>query len=242
MAGGLGGQPGRAGGLEGVDVGLVGEGDADVVESVEVAVAGWRRRAGTARRARSTAPRRCAARRRRRSSWPGRPRWRPRAARRRPRASTTGTSPFLVQLLRKMSEKHGAITASKPYCWIAHTACSRDDPTPNADPATSTLAPAKRSSLSTKSRSSRHVANRPFSNPVRSMRFSQSAGMIWSVSTSERRSGSPVPEMTCTASCVPCMQRVPFSAALVAARSRSQSQILRGGEVAGDGRGGGDGG
>ncbi len=114
-------------------------------------------------------------------------------------ASTTGTSPFLVQLLRKMSEKEGAITASKPYCWIAHTACSRDDPTPNADPATSTVAPAKRSSFSTKSRSSRHVANRPFSNPVRSMRFSQSAGMIWSVSTSERRSGSPVPEMTCTA-------------------------------------------
>ena len=98
-----------------------------------------------------------------------------------------------------MSEKDGAITASKPYCWIAHTACSRDDPTPNADPATITVAPAKRSSFSTKLRSSRHVANRPFSNPVRSMRFSQSAGMIWSVSTSERRSGRPVPEMTCTA-------------------------------------------
>ena len=46
--------------------------------------------------------------------------------------TTTGTSPFLAQLLRKMSEKLGATTASKPYCWIAHTACSRDDPTPNA--------------------------------------------------------------------------------------------------------------
>ena len=41
-----------------------------------------------------------------------------------------------MQLLRKMSEKLGAMTASKPYCWIAHTACSREDPTPNAGPAT----------------------------------------------------------------------------------------------------------
>ena len=40
--------------------------------------------------------------------------------------STTGTSPFFVQLLRKMSEKLGEITASKPSCWMAHTACSRD--------------------------------------------------------------------------------------------------------------------
>ena len=30
--------------------------------------------------------------------------------------STTGTRPFLVQLLRKMSEKLGAITASNPPC------------------------------------------------------------------------------------------------------------------------------
>ena len=57
-------------------------------------------------------------------------------------ASTTGTRPFLVQLLRKMSEKLGAITASKPPCWIAHTACSRDEPTPNAGPATMIEAPA----------------------------------------------------------------------------------------------------
>ena len=45
----------------------------------------------------------------------------------------------------------------------------------------------------TKLRSSRHVLNRPFSNPVRSTRFSQSAGMIWSVSTSLRLSGTPRP-------------------------------------------------
>ena len=56
--------------------------------------------------------------------------------------ATTGTSPFFVQLLRKMSLKLGAITASKPYCWIAHTACSRLEPTPKDGPATRMLAPA----------------------------------------------------------------------------------------------------
>ena len=55
--------------------------------------------------------------------------------------STTGISPFLVQLLAKMSLKLGAITASNPPCMIAHTACSRDEPTPNAGPATRMLAP-----------------------------------------------------------------------------------------------------
>ena len=54
--------------------------------------------------------------------------------------STTGTSPFFVQLLKKMSLKLGATTALNPYCWIAHTACSRDEPTPNAGPATRMLA------------------------------------------------------------------------------------------------------
>ena len=53
---------------------------------------------------------------------------------------TTGTRPFFVQLLKKMSEKLGAITALNPYCWMAHTACSRDEPTPNAGPATRMLA------------------------------------------------------------------------------------------------------
>src|SRR3954452_12262124 len=136
----------------------------------------------------------------------------------------TGTSPFLVQLLRKMSLKLGAMTASNPYCWIAHTACSRDEPTPKLGPATRTDAVAYFSSLSTKLRSSRHVANRPFSKPVRSTRLSHSAGMIWSVSTSDRLSGSPVPEMTFTA----------FIAC--------SSQVLRGREVAGHRGGGGDGG
>ena len=45
-----------------------------------------------------------------------------------------------MQLLKKMSLKLGATTALNPYCWIAHTACSRDEPTPNAGPATRMLA------------------------------------------------------------------------------------------------------
>src|SRR3954447_22783911 len=120
-----------------------------------------------------------------------------------------------------MSEKLGAITASKPPCWIAHTACSRDEPTPNAGPATRIEAPWYCSWLSTKLRSSRHVENSPFSKPVRSTRLSHSAGMIWSVSTSLRFSGTPRPWMISTV---------------------FMSQVLRGGEVAGDRRGGGDGG
>ena len=64
---------------------------------------------------------------------------------------------------------------------------------PKLGPATRMRAPAKRSSLSTKDRSSRHAANRPCPKPVRSTRLSQSAGMIWSVSTSERSSGTAVP-------------------------------------------------
>jgi hypothetical protein len=82
---------------------------------------------------------------------------------------------------------------------MAHTACSRDEPTPNAGPATSIDAPLYRSSFSTKLRSSRHVLKRPFSKPVRSTRFNHSAGMIWSVSTSLRFSGTPVPDTMWTA-------------------------------------------
>ena len=47
--------------------------------------------------------------------------------------------------------------------------------------------------MSTKDRSSRHCENRPLPKPVRSTRFSQSDGMIWSVSTSERSSGTALP-------------------------------------------------
>ena len=40
-----------------------------------------------------------------------------------------------------MSAKLGAITASKPSSWSAHTACSRDEPTPKFGPATRIDAP-----------------------------------------------------------------------------------------------------
>ena len=39
----------------------------------------------------------------------------------------------------------------------------------------------------------RQAANRPSSKPVRVTRFRYTAGMIWSVSTLDRRSGTPIP-------------------------------------------------
>src|SRR5206468_5070943 len=42
----------------------------------------------------------------------------------------------------------------------------------------------------------RHALNRPSSNPVRVTRFKYTAGMIWSVSTLLRRSGTAVPMCT----------------------------------------------
>ena len=62
------------------------------------------------------------------------------------------------------------------------------------------VAPACSSRLRTKSRSSRHSLNSPAPNPVRSTRLSQSDGMIWSVSTSDRSSGTARPVTSCTAS------------------------------------------
>ena len=47
-----------------------------------------------------------------------------------------------MQLLRKMSAKRGLTTAPKPYCWMAHTACSRDEPVPKLVPASRMAAPA----------------------------------------------------------------------------------------------------
>ena len=69
---------------------------------------------------------------------------------------------------------------------------------PKLWPATRMVAPAYSGWLSTKSRSSRHSAKRPAPKPVRSTRFSQSEGMIWSVSTSERSSGTARPVITVT--------------------------------------------
>src|SRR5450756_1451898 len=44
-----------------------------------------------------------------------------------------------------------------------------------------------------KAGSDRHAANRPSSKPVRVTRLRYTAGMIWSVSTLLRRSGTPTP-------------------------------------------------
>jgi hypothetical protein len=42
----------------------------------------------------------------------------------------TGRTPFLKQLLKKMSAKLGAITTRKPKSSSAQTACSREEPQP----------------------------------------------------------------------------------------------------------------
>src|SRR5581483_7457710 len=105
-----------------------------------------------------------------------------------------------------------------------HTACSHDDPVPKFGPATRIDAPAYCGWLSTNERSSRHSPNSPAPNPVRSTRLSQSLGMIWSVSTSERSSGTARPVITRTGSI------------------SSSLEVGRAGQVPGDGGGGGDGG
>src|SRR5262245_7787386 len=77
--------------------------------------------------------------------------------------------------------------------------------------------------LSTNDSSARHALNRPSSKPVRVTRLRYSAGMIWSVSTSERRRGAAMP--VCT---------VNFS-------MTGPLQVGRGREPANHGGGGGDG-
>src|SRR6202042_2375720 len=108
----------------------------------------------------------------------------------------------------------------------AHTACSREDPVPKLCPATKMVAPTYSGWLRTKSRSSRHSEKSPAPKPVRSTRLSQSDGMIWSVSTSERSRGTARPVTTVTGF-------------IGAPRS---VQVVGGGEVAGHGGGGGHGG
>src|SRR5271166_87637 len=75
----------------------------------------------------------------------------------------------------------------------AQTACSRDDPVPKSGPATNTDPLSNGDRLRMKDGSVRHAANNPSSNPVRVTRFKKTAGMIWSVSTFDRRSGTPIP-------------------------------------------------
>jgi hypothetical protein len=76
-----------------------------------------------------------------------------------------GSSPFLKQLLKKMSAKLGAMIARKPYWSSAHGACSRDEPHPKFLRATRIDAPWKRGWFRTKSgfglRSSRGLPTQP---------------------------------------------------------------------------------
>ena len=103
--------------------------------------------------------------------------------------SCTGRRPIFVQLVRKMSAKLGAMTARKPESSSAHGACSRLEPQPKLRPATRIGAPAYSGRSSGKPSSPRQSQNRNSPKPVRSMRFRNCLGMIWSVSTSARSSG-----------------------------------------------------
>src|SRR5690606_18474518 len=96
---------------------------------------------------------------------------------------------------------------------------------------------------------SRHAEKRPSPNPVRSTRFSQTAGMIWSVSTSLRSSGAMRPWIFLTGSIVsllrrgsPCRRReVPATgAAHKVRRYGTLVQVSRRREVTENGRRGGN--
>ena len=172
------------------------EGDADVVEALEEAARGWSRRAGT-----STSMPMAGAETVRRStstviSSVGSASTAAQQLRRRPRPATcTGTRPFLVQLLRKMSAKRGeidgleAVVHERPHRVLARRAGAEvgagheDRRRPSycgvVEHEARVVAPLARTG--------------PAPKPVRSTRLSQSLGMIWSVSTSERSSGTAVP-------------------------------------------------
>src|SRR6185436_6692224 len=95
----------------------------------------------------------------------------------------------------------------------------------------------------TKSLFSRHSENSPAPNPVRSTRFNQSLGMIWSVSTSDRTSGTPRPVITRTASmCISPGRAGVGSVQKLSAIDAWLGEVFGGGEVAGDRGGRGDGG
>src|SRR5215469_14759892 len=114
--------------------------------------------------------------------------------------STTLRSPFLLLLLAKISANDEAITTLKPKSASAHTACSREDPQPKFFPVTRMLAPRYRGSSSTKgafaSGDRRQSKKRNSPNPVRSIRFRNCLGIIWSVSTFTRSSGATSPWCT----------------------------------------------
>src|SRR6478735_2984702 len=101
--------------------------------------------------------------------------------------------PCLPLLPRKMSAKRELMTTRKPQFISAQTACSRLEPVPKSGPATRTEPSAYTGLLRTNDSSLRQAAKRPSSKPVRVTRLRYSAGMIWSVSTLLRRSGTPTP-------------------------------------------------
>src|SRR5688572_31550749 len=78
----------------------------------------------------------------------------------------------------------------------AQGACSREEPQPKFLRARRIVAPLKRGWLSTNSRSLRHSANRPWPKPVRLIEARYCFGMIWSVSTLARSSGTTRPFRT----------------------------------------------
>src|SRR6201981_1019978 len=114
--------------------------------------------------------------------------------------STTLRNPFLLLLFAKISANDEAITTLKPKSASAHTACSREDPQPKFFPVTRMLAPRYRGSSSTKGAFAagdrRQSKKRNSPNPVRSIRFRNCLGMIWSVSTFTRSSGATSPLCT----------------------------------------------
>jgi hypothetical protein len=102
--------------------------------------------------------------------------------------------PAFVELFLKMSANRELMTTRKPPSSSAHTACSREEPVPKSGPATRIDASAYCGWLSTKSGSLvRQALKSPSAKPVRVIRLRYSAGMIWSVSTADRRSGAAVP-------------------------------------------------
>src|SRR4051812_10077622 len=139
-----------------------------------------------------------------------------------------------------MSANRELMTTRKPPSSSAQTACSREEPVPKSGPATRTEASAYCGRLSTNSGSFfRQATNRPSSNPVRVIRLRYSAGMIWSVSTFDLRSGAAVPV---------CVVKASMTVRLRSGRRGGWShglqvgQVGRGREVAGQGGGRGHGG
>src|SRR5439155_1037276 len=98
-----------------------------------------------------------------------------------------------------MSANDGARIARKRYSRSAHTACSRAEPHPKFAPVRRIVAPSASGWLSSNSGfklpsgRNRQSEKRADPKPVRSTRFRNCLGMIWSVSTSARGSAATAP-------------------------------------------------